>query len=95
MCRQIFCFMRKEKSPMHKLTDYFKPHLAQILEGCRKHLKLTQLKMAEKMAISSRYYHDLKYGISMNLKTLSKSIDKQKFVCYNVFTNKTNRNSEL
>ena len=50
---------------MHKLTDYFKPHLAQILEGCRKHLKLTQLKMAEKMAISSRYYHDLKYGISM------------------------------
>ncbi len=50
---------------MHKLTDYFKPHLAKLLESCRKHLKLTQLKMAEEMAISSRYYHDLKYGISM------------------------------
>ena len=50
---------------MHRLTEYFKPHIAQILENCRKHLKLTQAKMAEEMAISSRFYHDLKYGISM------------------------------
>lgn len=50
---------------MHRLTEYFKPHLAKILEECRKYLKLTQLKMAEEMAISARYYHDLKYGISM------------------------------
>jgi hypothetical protein len=50
---------------MHRLTEYFKPHLAKILEDCRKYLQLTQVKMAEEMAISSRFYHDLKYGISM------------------------------
>ena len=50
---------------MHRLTEYFKPHIAQILENYRKHLQLTQAKMAERMVISARYYHDLKYGISM------------------------------
>ncbi|MBR5318760.1 MAG: helix-turn-helix transcriptional regulator [Peptococcaceae bacterium] len=50
---------------MHKLTGFFKPYLAEILEQHRKKLKLTQGKMAERMAISARYYHDLKYAISM------------------------------
>lgn len=59
------CFMYGRKLIMHKLTEFFKPHLADVLEKYRKKLKLTQGRMAEKMAISARYYYDLKRGISM------------------------------
>lgn len=50
---------------MHKLTEFFKPQFARVLEEYRRKLKLTQRGMAEQMAVSTRYYYDLKCGISM------------------------------
>ena len=37
----------------------------QRLNAYREKMNFTQAKMAERMVISARYYHDLKYGISM------------------------------
>ena len=50
---------------MHKLAYFYKPHLARIIEKHRKELNMSQKEFAEKLGISERYYHDLKYGISM------------------------------
>ena len=50
---------------MHKLAGFYKPYLAKTIEDKRKELKMTQKEFAEKLGISERYYHDLKYGISM------------------------------
>ena len=65
VCRCGNLFMHERRLNRHKFTGFFKPHLSEILEKYRKKLKLTQCKMAEKMAISTRYYHDLKHAISM------------------------------
>lgn len=50
---------------MHKLTGFYKPYISNIMETKRKELKMTQKEFAEMLAISARYYHDLKYGLSM------------------------------
>ena len=50
---------------MHKLANFYKPYLAGIIEKHRKELNMSQKEFAEKLGISERYYHDLKYGISM------------------------------
>lgn len=50
---------------MHKLANYYKPYISKIMEFKRKELKLTQKEFAEKLAISARYYHDVKCGISL------------------------------
>jgi len=50
---------------MHKLAYFYKPHLARVIEKHRKELNMSQKEFAEKLGISERYYHDLKYGISM------------------------------
>ena len=50
---------------MHKLTVFFKPYLAKTIEMYRIKLHLTQAEMAEVLAVSSRYYYDIKYEISM------------------------------
>ncbi len=50
---------------MHKFAEFYKPHLAEILERYRKDIHLTKNKFAEKLAISSRTYYDIKYQRSM------------------------------
>ena len=50
---------------MHKFREFFQPQLAAILEKYRKELGLTQTKLAEYLAISTRYYSDLKKGKSL------------------------------